>query len=357
MAKDILTLVINFGSTSTKLAIYKNEEEQEKVNIEHDRAVINSFKVLNDEIPFRKQVVLDFLKERNLEITDFDVIAPRAGNMAKVNPGTYRVNKLMVDRLTNRPAARHVCNLCAIVGYELAEPHGIPCFVSDAPSVDQMLPENKITGIPEITKYAGVHGENMKAVANKTAEKLGKKYEDCNFIICHMGGGITFSMHRHGEIIDAYCDDVASFSPERAGILPSVELIELCFSGKYTEEELKRYMRGRGGVLAHLGTASMLEVEKRIKDGDKHAKLIYDALLVNIAKSIAGLATNVDGEVDSIILTGGMAHSNYVVSTLERKLKFICPLVVIPGEFEVEHMALCALKAYRGEIEAQEYTD
>lgn len=355
MSKEILLLVINLGSTSSKFAIFKNEQEILKENVNHERSVINAFPTRNDEIPYRKEAVTDFLNRHGYKIEDFDVIAARAGNLINAEAGTYKIDERIVESLKKTPAVQHASNLCPIVAYELAQPYGIPCFMCDAPSVDQRWPELKITGIPEIEKYGGVHSENMLEVAARTAKKLNKKYDECSFVIAHLGGGITYTLHYKGKVIDAYCDDAASFAPERAGILPSVELIELCFSGKYTEEELKRYMRGKGGVYAHLGTSDMREVEKMIAEGNEHAKLIYDALIFNIAKSIASLASDVGGDVDRIIVTGGIAYSKYVMDMLTSKVSFIAPVEIIPGELEIEHIVNCTLKAFRNEVEVLTY--
>ncbi|MDO4554477.1 MAG: butyrate kinase [Lachnospiraceae bacterium] len=355
MSKDIMILVINLGSTSSKFAVYKNETELFRESIDHERELINSFPTRNDEIPFRIDIANEFLKRNGYHMGEFDAIAARAGNLANAEAGTYIIDEAICESLKTRPAVQHASNLCPIVAYELGEPYGIPAYMCDAPSVDQRWPVFKVTGIPEIEKYGGVHSENMFEVAEKTAEKLKKKYENCSFVIAHMGGGITYSLHYKGQVIDAYCDDAASFSPERAGILPSVELIELCFSGKYTEEELKRYMRGKGGLVAHLGTSDAREVEKMAAEGNEYAALIYDALIYNVAKSIASLAVDVGGDVDRIILTGGIAHSKQVVNKLTELLRFIAPLEIIPGEMEIKHIVGCTLKAFKNEIKVNRY--
>ena len=355
MNKDIMVLVINLGSTSSKFAVYKNETELYRESIEHERERINSFPTRNDEIPFRLNVAKEFLERNGYHMEDFDMIAARAGNLANAEAGAYLIDEAICESLKTRPAVQHTSNLCPIVAYELGAPYGIPAYMCDAPSVDQRWPVFKVTGIPEIEKYGGVHSENMLEVAEKTAEKLGKKYEECSFAIAHMGGGITYSLHYKGQVIDAYCDDAASFSPERAGILPSVELIELCFSGKYTEEELKRYMRGKGGLVAHLGTSDAREVERMAAEGNKYAALVYDALIYNVAKSIASLAVDVGGNIDRIILTGGIAYSEHVVNKLTELLQFIAPLEIIPGEMEIQHIVRRTLKAFKNEIPVNRY--
>lgn len=357
MKKDVMVLVINLGSTSSKFAVYNNENEIFKKSIDHKRELINSFSTRNDEIPFRINVAKEFLKENGYHMEDFDVIAARAGNLVDAEAGTYIIDEAICNSLRTRPAVQHASNLCPIVAYELGKPYGIPAYMCDAPSVDQRWPVFKVTGIPEIEKYGGVHSENMLEVAERTAEKLNRKYEECSFVIAHMGGGITYSLHHKGKVIDAYCDDAASFSPERAGILPSVELIELCFSGKYTEEELKRYMRGKGGLVAHLGTSDVREVEKMVACGDEHAALIYEALIYNVAKSVASLAADIGGDVDRIILTGGIAYSEYIVSKLKELLRFISPLEIVPGEMEIQHIVRCALKAFKNEIKINRYEE
>lgn len=355
MDKDIMVLVVNLGSTSSKFAVYKNETELFREGIDHERERIDRFPTRNDEIPFRINTAKDFLARNGYRMEDFDVIAARAGNLANAKAGTYIIDEAICESLKTRPAVQHASNLCPVVAYELGAPYGIPAYMCDAPSVDQRWPVFKVTGIPEIEKYGGVHSENMLEVAAKTAQKLKKRYEDCSFVIAHMGGGITYSLHYKGQVIDAYCDDAASFSPERAGILPSVELIELCFSGNYTEEELKRYMRGKGGLVAHLGTSDVREVERMAAEGNSYAALIYDALIYNVAKSIASLAADVGGDIDRIILTGGIAYSNHVVNKLTELLRFIAPLEIIPGEMEIQHIVRCTLKAFRNQITVNKY--
>jgi butyrate kinase len=300
-------------------------------------------------------MVFDFLKSAGLKIDDLSAIAARAGATPPLEAGAYRVNRSMVDRLSHNPIADHPANLCAIIAYEIAQPLEIPVYIYDSGTVDQMDDVARISGLPELKRKSLGHAENMRAVAKEIALREGKAYEEMNIIVAHLGGGITLSIHRKGRMVDIISDDGGPFAPERTGILPSIDLVRLCYSGKYDQETLIKRIRGQGGVLAYLDTADALEVEERIRNNDKEAKRVYFAMAYQVAKAIGELATVVNGEVDRIVLTGGLARSDLFTGWIIKKVRFIAPVEIIPGEREMEALCLGALRVLQGIEKARAY--
>ena len=348
-------LAINFGSTSTKLGIFENDIEKHRRNLDHPRSEIDGYHSIADQKPMRKEQVLGFLKAVNVKPEDLDAIAARAGALPPLNAGAYRVNESMIDRLARNPVADHVANLCPIVAYEIAHPFGIPVYIYDSGTVDEMDEVARISGLPDIERKSLGHLENMRAVAREVASGKGKAYEEMDLIVAHLGGGITLSIHCKGKMVDIISDDGGPFSPERAGILPSIDLVKLCFSGKYDQETLIKQIRGRGGLFAYLDTADALEVEDRIRNKDEKARRVYQAMAYQVAKGIGELATVVDGAVDTIVLTGGHARSKMFTEWISKKVRFIAPGEIIPGERELEALSLGTLRVLRGIEKAREY--
>ncbi len=353
--KSFRIMAINFGSTSSKIGLYEDYLESCRASIEHSREDIDRCRLAIDQKKMRMETILSFMDERKIKIEDLSAIAARGGATPQLEPGAYRVNEAMVNRLTHNPVGDHAANLCAIIGYELAKPFGIPVYIYDSGMMDQMDDVARISGLPEIKRKSQGHMENMRAVAMETAREMGRPYEELNLIVAHLGGGITMSVHKKGRMVDIISDDGGTFSPERAGILPSLDLIRLCFSGKYDQHELLKMIRGKGGLLAHLGTTDALKIQERIKNGDEKGRLIYYAMAYQTAKSIGSLATVVDGVVDRIILTGGLARSEMFTGWVCQRIGFIAPVDVIPGEKEVEHLAFGVLRVLRGEEKARDY--
>lgn len=354
-AQPFYIMIINFGSTSSKMGLYENDIEIFKLNIEHSRSEIEQCRTIAGQKQMRKDAVLKFLKKSNINLGALSAIAARAGFLPPLETGAYRVNQLMVDRLINNPVADHAANLCAIIAREIAEPLGIPVYIYDSSVIDQMEDVARISGLPDIERKSKAHMENMRAAAFETARKMKKAYEDLNLIVAHMGGGITMSIHKKGRMVDIISDDNGPFAPERAGRLPGVDLVKLCFSGKYDEGTVIKLIRGKGGMLSYLGTANALDVEERIKNNDKKAEMIYYAMAYQVAKGIGELATVVDGDVDRIILTGGLAHSKKFAGWIKKKVKFIAPVEIIPGEKELESLAFGTLRVLQGIEKAREY--
>lgn len=348
-------LVVNFGSTSTKISLFENEVEKHRVNMEHPRSEIDRYKTIPEQLPMRRYAVESFLREAKIDIKGLSAIAARAGILPPLEAGAYKVNSLMVERLLSAPLAEHAANLCAVIAHEMAAPSGIPVYIYDSSVIDQMDDVARISGIPEIARTSKAHLENMRAAAFETARMMNRPYEDLNLIVAHMGGGTSLSIHRKGRVVDIISDDEGPFAPERAGGVPCIDLIKLCFSGKYDEQATLKFIRGKGGLLAYLGTTDALEIEARIRNNDREAEIIYYAMAYQVAKGIGQLATVVNGQVDRIILTGGLSRSRMLTGWLEEKVGFLAPLEIIPGEREMEHLALGTLRVLQGIETAREY--
>ncbi len=350
-------LAINPGSTSTKIAVFEDENEIFKKNISHPTEELQKFSKIIDEYEFRKGVIVSSLKEESFCLKNFSAIVGRGGLLKPIKSGTYRVNKLMIDTLKKGEFGEHASNLGAIIAYEIGEEFGIPSFIVDPVVVDEMDEIARISGMPEIERRSIFHALNQKAVARAAAKKIGKKYEESSFIIAHLGGGISVGAHKNGKVIDVNnaLNGDGPFTPERTGGLPAWQLVELALSGKFTKDELKKKIKGKGGVVAYLGTNDMREVEKRVIEGDKDAELIFKAMAYQVAKEIGALSTVLKGKIDAIILTGGLAYSEIFVSWVKERVDFIANFIVFPGEDEMRALAEGALRVLRGEEEAKEY--
>jgi butyrate kinase len=348
-------LVINPGSTSTKVALYENESEKFVQNIEHSFREICQYNSVIDQYPLRKEAVLSFLNKNKIKLTELSCVIGRGGLLPPMRSGAYLVNEEMVETLSKRPVGEHVSNLGGVIAYEIARPLGIPAYIYDAISVDEMEPVAKITGLPEIKRVSFTHALNMRAAALRTAAMYGISYYKSTFIVAHLGGGISLSVHDKGKMVDIVSDDEGPMSPERAGRIPGLQLIQLCYSGKLDKKAVSKKLRGNGGLIAHLGTNKALEIEERIKNGDKDAELIYFAMAYQIAKSIGELSTVVKGKVDKIILTGGIAHSHTITGWIKERVGFIAPVQIVPGENEMESLALGALRVLNGEEQARNF--
>lgn len=350
-------LVINPGSTSTKIAVYEDEQEIFSKSIEHPKEELSKFAKISDQFEFRKETVLKTLKEAGFDLKDFACISARGGNIHPVPSGTYIVNQKMVDDMLSLKYGAHPSNLGAPIAFELANQYNIPAFIVDPVIVDEMEMVNKITGLKGILRQAKDHPLNQKAVSREVAKRLGKKYEECNFVVAHLGGGISVAAHKKGRIVDVNnaLNGDGPFSPERAGDLPNISVVDLCFSGNYTRDEILKMLAGKGGFMSHLGTNSLKEVLSRIEQGDEYAKLVYDAMVLQISKWIGIMAVVLKGNVDGIILTGGMAQSEKLVKDITEYVKFIAPVYTVPGEFEMKALAEGALRVLRGEEKPKTY--
>jgi butyrate kinase len=351
-------LVINPGSTSTKLAVFEDEEPLYSETIAHPHQQIAAFPRIPDQYAFRRDAVLAFLKEHAVDPSSLDAVVGRGGLLRPLDSGTYRVNQRMLQELRSPHKERdHVVNLGALIANEIAQPLRISAFIVDPVCVDELDSLARVSGLPEIERKSFSHALSLKSAARHAARDLGRPYEELNLVVAHLGGGISVTAHRQGRMIDVNqaLDGTGPFSPERVGGLPFGDVMRLCFSGKYTYDELFRRLTRQGGLLAHLGTNDAVEVEKRIAQGDEHARLIYEALAYQIAKEIGLMATVLKGQVDAIVLTGGLAHSSMLVGWIRERVEWIAPLLVYPGQDEMLAMTQGALRVLRGEEQAKEY--
>ena len=348
-------LALNPGSTSTKIALYEDSKEIFKTNIEHPNEELEKYKNIADQYEMRYAAILNILKEKNFDVKELAAVVGRGGLLPPVKSGAYRVNEIMVDRLKNRPVVEHASNLGGIIAFSIAEPLKIPAFICDSVAVDELEDIARISGMADIERKSFVHVLNMRAVAIKTAKEMGKDFKELNLIVAHLGGGISISIIKHGRIADIVSDDEGPFSPERSGRVPCKDLMNMCY--KNEKAVVNKKMRGKGGLVSYLGTNSALEVEDMIKNGDKHAELVYEAMAYQIAKGIGELATVVDGKVDRIIITGGIAYSNFITSLIKKSVEFIAPVQIVPGENELEALALGTLRVLTGQEKANEYSD
>lgn len=349
-------LAINPGSISTKIAVYEDEKPILLRNIQHTVEEIEKYRQISDQYQFRKQLVIDELTRAGVSF-NFDAIVGRGGLAKPVEGGVYAVSQKMVDE-TKCALHQHACDLGCIIAFELAkEIPGCKCFIADPGVVDELNDMARICGSPLMKRICIWHALNQRAIAKRYAHEIGRKYEDLNLIICHLGGGISIAAHEHGRATDANnaLDGEGPFSPERAGSLPAADLIRLCFSGKFTEEQLLKRVAGQAGLIAHLGTNDMREIEQRIEQGDKKAELLVDAMIYHTAKNIAAEGAVLYGKIDAIILTGGMARSEYVVSRLRRRIEFLAPVRCYPGEDEMQALAGNALDVLLGRTKAKVY--
>ena len=364
-------LAIDTGSTSTKVGYFVDGKSIFEENIKHDADTLASFRHVMDEDALRRDQVGEFLRGRNIHSKDIDIVMARAGLFAPVRTGIYLVNRDMRDVLMTCRDGTHACNLSAIIAddiahhinyvrhkYDIPAPFG-PCYayVADPPMADEMLPECRLGGIPELPRRAFFHALNSRATVRKYLRDNGHYKNDITAIVAHMGGGITITLHRNGEVIDTNngLGGDGPFTPERAGSCPAFQLIDMCFSGEYTKEQIKKKILGKGGAMAYFGTNDLREIERRAGEGDRDFEVFINAFSLNVAKYIASLATTVDGKVDVILLTGGTAASDRICGDIARRVGFVAPVVRYPGEHELASLAENGYNILSGKVEIRHY--
>lgn len=356
MSIDNYILAINPGSTSTKIALYKNDLETHKTNIEHSSSDLEQYSSIASEYPMRYQAIRGFLDEIGFDDSKLSAVVGRGGLLPPVESGAYRVNESMVNRLKNNPVVEHASNLGGIIAYEIAKPLGIGAYIYDSVAVDELDDIARISGMKDIKRKSFSHALNMRAVAFKVAGELGKKYNELNLIVTHLGGGHSVSIHKQGRMIDIVSDDEGPFSPERSGRVPCKDLVAMCFQEGASKDEMKKKVRGKGGIISYLNTNNAIEVEAMINSGNEEAKMIYEAMAYQISKGIGELATVVNGQVDGIIITGGIAYSKMITEWIKDRVSFIAPVHIVPGENELQSLASGVLRVIKGEEAAHEYT-
>jgi len=351
-------LVINPGSVSTKIAVFENENKLFNKYIKHPVEELSKFKDIIEQYEYRKEAIIKELENAGISLNSFDIVIGRGGLIKPVPSGVYEVNDIMLEELKNCKYGKHASNLGALIAKEIADKIGVKAIIADPVVVDEMEDIAKYTGHPLFERKSIFHALNQKMVARLFAKEIGKKYEELNLIIAHLGGGISIGAHYKGRVIDVNnaLDGEGPFTPERTGTLPAGQLVRLCFSGKYTEDEILSMITGKGGYVAYLGTNDASEVEKRVLMGDEKARIISEAMAYQIAKAIGEMATVLKGIVDAIILTGGMAFNQSFVELIKSRVLFIAPVYVYPGENEMEALAYNALAALKNEVEIKKYS-
>lgn len=346
-------LVINPGSTSTKVAIYDGEKELNTCSIDHPAEELKKFAEINDQLTFRKDAILDYLKSQNLQVKDLAAIAARGGVVGQIESGAYLVDDAFAQASLNSPAP-HPANLSAVIAHEMIKESGadINAYIYDAVcGCGVPDPIFTYTGVPEIKKPFLTHVLNSRAVSIEQAKRDGVKLEDTTYIVCHLGGGVTSNLIKGGKVLEFVGDDEGGFSPERSGGVPCRELVKFCFRSGLSEKEVQKKLKGQGGLSAYLGVNDAREAERMAAE-DEHAKVIYDAMILQLSKDIGSLAPVVCGRVDKIILTGGMAYSKYLTEEMEKRVGFIAPVSVIAGTYEMEALAKGIHRVINGEEEA-----
>lgn len=350
-------LTINPGSTSTKIAVFDNDKCVFETTLTHPSDEIGKFDKIIDQYDFRKKVILDTLNEQGFNLQHLNGVVGRGGLLKPIKGGTYAVNDSMLEDLKVGVMGEHASNLGGIIAYEIASKLGIPSFIVDPVVVDELQDVARVSGMPEIERKSIFHALNQKAVARRAAAELGKPYEEANLIVAHLGGGISVGAHLNGRVIDVNnaLDGEGPFSPERTGGLPVGDLAKLCFSGKYSHNDIKKMIKGNGGLVAYLNTNDGRVVTKMIQEGDQNAELIYKAMAYQVAKEIGACAAVLKGKVDGIVITGGIAYDKAFVSWVSESVEFIGKLFIYPGEGEMQALAEGGLRVLRGDESAQVY--
>ncbi|WP_101773713.1 butyrate kinase [Peptostreptococcus faecalis] len=357
MGKTFKILTINPGSTSTKIAVYDNDKEVFEKTLRHSSDEIGQFKNISDQFNFRKDVIEKELKDANISLGDLDCIVGRGGLLKPIKGGTYNVTPNMLDDLRKGVSGQHASNLGGIIANEFSKELNIPAYIVDPVVVDEMNAVARISGLADVERRSIFHALNQKAIARRYADEVGKKYEDLNLIVAHMGGGISVGAHEKGSVVDVAnaLDGEGPFSPERSGGIPVGNLVEMCYSGKYTIYDMKSKITGKGGLVSYLNTNDAREVESMINDGDEKAALVYDAMAYQVAKEIGACAVALNGKVDAILLTGGIAYSKIFTDSIVDRVKFLADVKVYPGEDEMIALALGGLRVLNGDESAQDY--
>ena len=350
-------LIINPGSTSTKIGVYEDETQVMEETLRHSTEEIAKYETIYAQKDFRKEVILNVLKEKNVDLNDIDVVVGRGGLLKPIPGGTYATTPELLEDLKIGKQGQHASNLGGILAHEIAAEFNVPSYIVDPVVVDELQDVARLSGHPLFPRISIFHALNQKAVAKRYAKEVGKAYEDLNLIVVHMGGGVSVGAHKNGKVIDVAnaLDGDGTFSPERSGGLPSGSLMKLCFSGEYTKEEVGKMINGNGGFNAYVGTNDMRELLKMAENNDEKAQLVMDAFHYQLEKEIGAMAVVLGGKVDQIILTGGIAYSANTQNHMKNAVEWIAPVTIYPGEDELLALAQGALRVMNGEEEAKVY--
>jgi len=350
-------LTINPGSTSTKIALFDNEQEVFETTLRHSNEEIDSFDTIFDQYEFRKNIILEALTEKNMSLSTLHAVVGRGGLLKPIEGGTYAVNEAMLKDLSVGVLGEHASNLGGIIANEIATQLNIPSYIVDPVVVDELQDVARVSGLSDIERVSIFHALNQKAVARRYATSVQKRYEDLNLVIAHMGGGVTVGAHHQGKVVDVNngLDGDGPFSPERSGSVPIGALVKMCYSGDFTLSEIKKKIKGNGGLVSYVGSNDGREIEAMIDDGNEKAALVYRAMGYQVAKEIGACATALSGNVDAIIITGGLAYSKRLIEDIKSYVSFISDVIVYPGEDEMSALASGGLRVLKGEETAKQY--
>ncbi|MDR1797787.1 MAG: butyrate kinase [Clostridiales Family XIII bacterium] len=359
MAEALKILAVNPGSTSTKVALFVGEEEVFSENIMHDAGKLSEFETISDQLPYRTETILAVLAENGVDPAEADAYAANGGGLLALCGGVYQVNGILREHARiGANGVQHPNMLAAQIIGAFADKYGKPAFIVNPPDVDELCDLARVTGLKGVYRRSRAHPLNHKEMAIRFAEARGRKYEELNLIVAHVGGGVSVAAHEHGLMVDQ--NDVVGgdgpMAPTRCGSIPVVDIIDLCFSGRYSKEELQDKMQKTGGFVDHLGTSDAIEVTRRIEAGDRYAKLVFDAMIYQISKSIGAMAAVLKGRVDGVILTGGIAYSEYLSQRISESVSWIADVSVMPGESEMAALSAGAIRVLTGREAALEYT-
>ena len=350
-------LIINPGSTSTKIGVYEDEKEILEETIRHSNEEIKRYDTIFDQFAFRKEVILEVLNKKNIDVKEFNAIVGRGGLLKPIEGGTYKVTDDMLNDLKNGVQGQHASNLGGALAKAIGDELNVPSFIVDPVVVDEMEEVSRYSGVKELPRRSIFHALNQKAVAKRYGKESGKGYENLNLVVVHMGGGVSVAAHKKGKVVDVNntLDGEGPFSPERAGSVPAGDLVKMCFSGEYTKEEVHSKIVGKGGFVGYLNTNDVKGTIDKMGEGDKECTKVYEAFVYQIEKAVGAMAAALDGKVDQIILTGGIAYSDVLIPDLKSKIEWIAPVTVYPGEDELLALAQGALRVLNGEEEAKVY--
>ncbi|MDP3398994.1 MAG: butyrate kinase [Bacteroidales bacterium] len=344
-------LAINPGSTSTKVALFEGHKQVFVTTLRHSIEELSQYEKVSDQFEFRKQTILNALSENKIEMDLIEAIVGRGGLVKPIKSGVYEVNEAMLRDLEEGVGGEHASNLGGLIAHNIAMTiKGCKAFIADPVVVDELEPIARITGLPLLERRSIFHALNQKAIAKSYAASVNSTYESLNLIIAHLGGGVSVGAHYKGRVVDVNnaLNGEGPFSPERSGTLPAYDFAKLCFSGKYTLDQVKKMITGEGGLVAHLGTNSFAVVEQKVSEGDEKFKLISDAFAYNVAKEIGAMAAALSGEIDAILITGGIAYNTKLMDKLVHQVSFIAPVKIFPGEDEMTALAMNGLAVLSG---------
>lgn len=353
----VKSLIINPGSTSTKIGVFEDETLLFEETLRHSTEEIAQYASIVDQKDFRKDIIVNLLKEKDFDINSLNMVVGRGGMLKPIPGGTYAVSDELLEDLKIGRQGQHASNLGGILAREIADSIGVPSYIVDPVVVDELEQISRYSGVPELPRTSVFHALNQKAVAKRYAKEQGRDYASLNLVVVHMGGGVSVGAHKQGKVVDVFnaLDGDGAFSPERAGAVPNGALIKMCFSGQYTEKEVYKKMVGGGGFNAYCGTNDMRDVDKMVDGGDAKAKEVRDAFIRQVAKDIGSMACVLEGKVDQIVVTGGIAYDKAVVEGLKAHAEWIAPMTVYPGEDELLALAQGGLRVLNGEEKAMVY--